>query len=209
MTEYRVRWEIDVDADSIVEAAEEARKAQTREGTIANVFQVRPLDDALEARWDVVDLLDETTAVTWEYGHKALFEMAQKLVEDGGDVAAVLEMLEKPQKWPELLRDAALDSAFDAVSPGEDEPDTSEDPAPEVRCRRCGAVLLLDNKGPMSTGHWMSAGSMDVNCPVPSPSGFHEPRDEDLCETCQDPEHEVCSMSSGCRCCAETMAGTS
>lgn len=40
MPGYNVRWEMDVEADSPREAAERAREAQTREGTIANVFDV-------------------------------------------------------------------------------------------------------------------------------------------------------------------------
>jgi hypothetical protein len=40
MTEYRVKWEIDIDADNPVDAARKARAAQIRPGTTATVFSV-------------------------------------------------------------------------------------------------------------------------------------------------------------------------
>jgi hypothetical protein len=132
MTEYRVRWEIDVEGTNPLNAATTAREHQTVLNSSAVVFQVRPKDDPLEARWDLVDLDDtDHPGVQWEYNHKALFEMAMKMVDDGGGVDEVLEMLEKPWKWPELLSAATLDRAFDAVSPGEDVPDVSLEDGPD------------------------------------------------------------------------------
>jgi hypothetical protein len=40
MAHYLVRWEIDIRADSPLEAAEKARRCQTRAGTQATVFDV-------------------------------------------------------------------------------------------------------------------------------------------------------------------------
>lgn len=42
MTEYRVRWEIDIEADSPQEAAEKALLIQRRHNSIATVFDVTP-----------------------------------------------------------------------------------------------------------------------------------------------------------------------
>lgn len=39
--EYRVKWEIDIDADSPVEAAREARAIQLGSSSMASVFKVR------------------------------------------------------------------------------------------------------------------------------------------------------------------------
>lgn len=57
--------------------------------------------------------------------------MAKQLIKDGGDETAVLEMLEKPWKWPELLTEAMLDAAYDDVSPFPEEEDLLEDPVAE------------------------------------------------------------------------------
>jgi hypothetical protein len=63
--EYRVAWAIDVDADSPREAAQAARDAQTREGTIATVFEVAQRVGERYGERVVVDLdeADEETPV--------------------------------------------------------------------------------------------------------------------------------------------------
>jgi hypothetical protein len=53
--EYRVTWEIDVEADSPRQAAEKARAAQVRPGTIATVFTVAPRVDPRGIRGLVAD----------------------------------------------------------------------------------------------------------------------------------------------------------
>lgn len=180
MGEYLVRWEINADGDDPIEAAQNARRAQEPADTSAVVFQVRPKDDPLEARWVLVDLHDtDHTAVQWKYGHKALFEMARKMVADGGDVDAVLEVLEKPWKWPELLSAATLDSAFNAVSPGEDILDVSLDDEPEktYRCEHCHNVVYMDDKGPMSSGLWYTRDPYSTTCEH-SRVGYHAGRED-------------------------------
>lgn len=53
MTHYYVEWVIDADADTPLEAAQQAREHQTRKGTTAVVFHV---SDGEGNRWQV-DLL--------------------------------------------------------------------------------------------------------------------------------------------------------
>jgi hypothetical protein len=67
---YRVRWEIDVDANSIKEAAREARESQTRPGTIATFFEVAKQDrrtgefsDFQEVELEPVPLTPEVRAL--------------------------------------------------------------------------------------------------------------------------------------------------
>lgn len=61
MPEYLVTWEINVDADSPKEAAEEALRIQRDPDSIALVFVVRETDyDDMDAHQDVaVDLWQE------------------------------------------------------------------------------------------------------------------------------------------------------
>lgn len=56
--EYRVKWEIDIDADSPQEAARAALKIQRDPSSIATVFDVRdPLFDVRGAEiWTTIDL---------------------------------------------------------------------------------------------------------------------------------------------------------
>ena len=42
MTEYRVRWEVDIEASSPIEAAEKALEMQRDHASIENVFEVTP-----------------------------------------------------------------------------------------------------------------------------------------------------------------------
>lgn len=49
--EYRVRWVIEVEADSPHEAAVKARAAQTRPDTTATVFQVQEHYQTQPLRW--------------------------------------------------------------------------------------------------------------------------------------------------------------
>jgi hypothetical protein len=55
---YRVTWEIDIEADSALEAAEEALEIQRRPDSIATVFTVRDETDQLV----IVDLDDDSYA---------------------------------------------------------------------------------------------------------------------------------------------------
>lgn len=56
MPEYRVRWEITVEAKSVKAAAEEALRIHRDPASIATVFDVQPL---LGRRWNRVDLTPE------------------------------------------------------------------------------------------------------------------------------------------------------
>lgn len=46
---YRVRWEIDIEADNPLEAAKKARYFQTKPNTTATVFDVFENDEHIEA----------------------------------------------------------------------------------------------------------------------------------------------------------------
>jgi hypothetical protein len=50
MTEYRVRWEIGMDADTPRQAAEQALEIHRDPGSIALVFEVRPRSAGLQDR---------------------------------------------------------------------------------------------------------------------------------------------------------------
>lgn len=54
MTEYRVKWEIDIDADSSEEAAKEALKIQRDSNSWVTVFEVISKNDIYK-----IDLLDD------------------------------------------------------------------------------------------------------------------------------------------------------
>lgn len=58
MAMYRVRWEIDVEAETPYEAAVAARKAQVRPGTIATVFEVSEHVGPGEPRWRHCGMFD-------------------------------------------------------------------------------------------------------------------------------------------------------
>ena len=63
---YRVRWEIDVDAENTLEAARQARAAQLRPYTLATVFDVYNSDDAGKfVRVDLTQLDAEETAARY------------------------------------------------------------------------------------------------------------------------------------------------
>lgn len=132
MTNYEVRWTINESAVSPREAAEAVR-ARYFQLTGACVFEVLNTDDANTAKWVQVDLARSPSedSFTWDYDHRTLAKMAKQLIKDGGDETAVLEMLEKPWKWPELLTEAMLDAAYDDVSPFPEEEDLLEDPVAE------------------------------------------------------------------------------
>lgn len=56
---YRVKWEIDVDASTPLEAAKKARELQIHEGSWANVFEVSCEQTVCgEPIWTRVDLMD-------------------------------------------------------------------------------------------------------------------------------------------------------
>ena len=58
--DYLVSWEIDVfDAATPIEAALQARKAQTRPDTIATVFTVLPKDGSTPVQVDLTELAEE------------------------------------------------------------------------------------------------------------------------------------------------------
>jgi hypothetical protein len=63
MTDYRVSWDIDIDADSPREAAERALEIQRRPDSIATAFTVR--DEAGESI--EVDLDEDPSAPDGEY----------------------------------------------------------------------------------------------------------------------------------------------
>lgn len=51
MREYRVRWEIDVSAESPIDAAREARLIQEKPDSIAHVYEVAKAEDAHDGDW--------------------------------------------------------------------------------------------------------------------------------------------------------------
>lgn len=131
MTDWLVRWEANsFGQESAREAAWDV-KALFFPDRHQGVFDIQPVDDPTGARWERIDLAGpadgSSDSVVWEYGHKALFKMAQQLVKDDAPVSAILEMLEKPWNWAELLREAVLSEAFDEISSGKDEPDLEPD----------------------------------------------------------------------------------
>jgi hypothetical protein len=124
MPEYRVRWEIDIDADNERDAAEKVRADYHTRITGASVYTVRGDSDELEARWRVIDLAGLVEEqFQWEFSHKALFRMAKRMVEEGHDLNDILYMLQKPWKYREVLTNAILEDEFNKVSPGADVPD--------------------------------------------------------------------------------------
>ena len=95
MSEYRVRWEIDVDADNAEAAARLALSAMTDAGTTATVFdvmgkrgRVRRIDLTLDRKSDPVwcvllrlpeqDELDPCDRVTWNVKARSVKAAAAK-----------------------------------------------------------------------------------------------------------------------------------
>ena len=63
--DYLVSWEFDVfDAATPIEAALQARKAQTRPDTIATVFTVWPKDGSTTVQVDFTELAEEGKIAT-------------------------------------------------------------------------------------------------------------------------------------------------
>jgi hypothetical protein len=64
---YRVKWEIDVEADSLTEAAGEAFTLMrcNDPGNIATVFQVQVWSDDPQDCWDEVDLSAKYPVTDW------------------------------------------------------------------------------------------------------------------------------------------------
>lgn len=73
---YRVSWEIDIEADSPLEAAQKARHYQTKPDTTATVFDVRAEDSANALRIDLTAIAED------EDGH---CRTCGQPYEDGGD----------------------------------------------------------------------------------------------------------------------------
>jgi hypothetical protein len=57
MPVYRVKWEIDTEADSPIEAAEKALRIQRDPDSIATVFQVQIEGSAFFDLWDEIEVL--------------------------------------------------------------------------------------------------------------------------------------------------------
>lgn len=57
MGTYRVKWEIDIDADSLQDAANEARDAQQDPDNEATVFNVADLSRPI-LKWKMIDVWD-------------------------------------------------------------------------------------------------------------------------------------------------------
>ncbi|MEZ5846504.1 MAG: hypothetical protein R3C70_07120 [Geminicoccaceae bacterium] len=55
MPSYLVQWNIDVDADNPLRAAEQAWEIMRRHGSMANVFEVLDLENASSAHIDLSD----------------------------------------------------------------------------------------------------------------------------------------------------------
>jgi hypothetical protein len=86
--EFRVIWEIDIDADSPMEAAQEARAVQLRPDTTATVFNVWEHAGTMHS----VDLAAQTTQL------------------DGAELVAVktgLRFLERARDVPASIKDVA------------------------------------------------------------------------------------------------------
>ena len=129
LTEYTVTWETVVDAVSPRQAAEHCWAMYFQRGHTASVFEVHPKADRLRARINVVDIgEEEPDRVEHHFSPEMLHRMARLLVADGGDLEAVMDMLEKPHHWPELMTRVILDEAYDGVATEPDAPDLlSED----------------------------------------------------------------------------------
>lgn len=67
VTKYFVTWAIDIEATSPREAAEKAREAQLRPGSIANVFEVTCANEYGEAVTERIDLMDPVTSSDDDY----------------------------------------------------------------------------------------------------------------------------------------------
>ena len=61
MTEYRVRWEIDIEADSPREAAEKALAIHRKPDSIAAVFDVWPREARGPFELETVDLTPDAS----------------------------------------------------------------------------------------------------------------------------------------------------
>ena len=59
MPEYRVRWEIELDAESVQDAAEKALATQRDPESHAVVFDVQQLGHGTRSQWQQVDLLGD------------------------------------------------------------------------------------------------------------------------------------------------------
>lgn len=59
MPEYRVRWEIELDAESIQDAAEKALVTQRDPESHAVVFDVQQLGHGTRSQWQRVDLMPD------------------------------------------------------------------------------------------------------------------------------------------------------
>lgn len=64
MAQFRVRWEVDIEAGTAFEAATQARKIQQDPFSIATVFEVAELKEFRSIIWEKVDLLDEVGKVS-------------------------------------------------------------------------------------------------------------------------------------------------
>jgi hypothetical protein len=53
---YVVSWDIDIDAESAVEAAREAKRIQADPKSGANVFDVREFTDTTDETLEIIDL---------------------------------------------------------------------------------------------------------------------------------------------------------
>lgn len=56
MATYKVRWEIDLEADSLIGAAQRAQEIQRNPESIASFFEVKRSNSK---HWKLVDLLDK------------------------------------------------------------------------------------------------------------------------------------------------------
>ena len=109
--EFQVSWHIDLDAESERAAAEKCWEQYFSHDHMASSFEVVRRDDPLRTRVSRIDMHDPSAElVRFEFTHQALHAMAQQILEDGGDAQEIVDMLEKPWKWKEVLTEAILRS---------------------------------------------------------------------------------------------------
>jgi hypothetical protein len=126
MPDYVVHWAIDAeDVDDVEEAAQFARDALLRPGSIAHVFEVREGDMSI-----TVDLNDgEVGNRTWVPDTNAIADLAQWMfVEENWGIDEVVEMIRRPHKYADEYSKMIVERAFDevALEPEEEDTDSTE-----------------------------------------------------------------------------------
>lgn len=119
MTVFRVTWtHLSNDVATPRDAAHDIR-ARYFQLTEADHFEVQENSAArFGARREIVTLSDppETDQTVWRHTPQSLHRMAKRILAEGGDAAEIIDMLERPWKWNDVLTAAILEDEVSAVS---------------------------------------------------------------------------------------------